>query len=135
MANRRVLMPADSPWRLVLNDKTIAEIQAEPAHWALEYAVNAIEGYYYDGDRTLSGVTAAALHDEEPSVDFLADKPSTAPWTVSFSVDKERFGAAALADDGTCYWVNENFVTHVLARGHGDLCTGAAALAALGLVW
>lgn len=75
----------------------------------------------------------AALSAYDPGLHFTSG-PSNAPETVSYAVSGDGFGAAVLAESGTCWWVHLD-ASGVTTYGSGSPCTGRAALAASDPSW
>ena len=89
----------------------------------------------YTGTGAGGALTGADLQGVEPSLTFQAGA-STGPNVISFNVsnNNQTWAAAALADDGTCYWIKTVEVGGAGVAGtffgSGATCTGAAAVAA-----
>jgi hypothetical protein len=133
-------LSADSPWHVILDqadsaDSQTASAQARVAQSALRNALIAAKTYMTD-DGTFNGVSPAKLHDLDPTLTFVdADTPVAAADTVSFAIVGERFAAAALSENGICYWITEDVAVSRTKYGQGTPCTGTGALAATDSSW
>ena len=112
--------------------------QHRAAQSSLRNALAAAKTLYTDND-DYSTVSVANLDGVEPSLSYVASPgASTGPNNISFAVSNanQTFSAAALADDGTCYWIKTVEVGGAGVAGtffgSGAVCTGAAASAAAG---
>jgi hypothetical protein len=125
---------AGSPWHLVL-DQSASSHEAKTAQSALRNALVAAKTYYSDAG-TFSGISPVKLHEVEPNLMFVdADTPAVAADTVSVAIVGDRFAAAALSENGVCYWITEGVGISGTQYGEGTPCTGTAALAATGNSW
>jgi hypothetical protein len=123
-------LTADSPWHLMDDRK-----QATAAQSTLRNALVAAKTSYSDTG-TFTDTTLEKLQAIEPTISFVAaGTPSADADTVSFAIVGEAFGAAALSDNGTCYWITEDVGVSGTQYGQGTPCTGTAALAARGTSW
>lgn len=82
---------------------------------------------------SLTDAGPASLSSLDPSLLFV-DGPSTTPVVVSVSVTDSAWAAAAMGEDGTCYWLRLD-VQGWVSKGTGTPCTGGAALASAGTGW
>ena len=64
---------------------------------------------------------------------LFVDGPSTTPTVVSVAVT-DTVWAAAVATSNGCVWIALT-ADGAVARDHGEVCTGEAALAARGAAW
>jgi hypothetical protein len=117
-------VPADSPWQLVLDmtrssdPRTAAAAQAKVAQSALRNALLAAKAYF-TVDGTFDSVSPDKLHELDPYLTFVdGNTPVAATATVSVAIVGNRFAAAALAGNGICYWITENFVSPQYGRAH-----------------
>ena len=122
--------------------------QNRAAQSGLRNALVAAKTAYTDSS-DFSGADAAGLAVIEPSLDFTVS-PSTAPREVDPAIgnvvagDSQQWGAAAMSESGTCYWIREVSVTGLASVDPGTYfgstttaasCTGAQALTASGASW
>jgi len=82
---------------------------------------------------SLTDAGPASLSSLDPALLFV-DGPSTTPAVVSVSATDSAWAAAAMGEDGTCYWLRLDARGSV-SKGSGGPCTGGAALAAIGTGW
>jgi hypothetical protein len=137
----RPVVSADSPWYVVLDhadssdSRTTSAAQAKVAQSALRNALIVAKTYMTD-DGTFKGVSPAKLHAIDPNLTFVdADIPVAAARTVSVAIVGERFAAAALSENGICYWITEDVGVSTTQYGQGTPCTGTGALAATDSSW
>lgn len=80
--------------------------------------------------------TSFELATRLPGYTFLpASNPSNSATQISYFADGNTFAAAALADDGTCYWIKDDRTTSTTTYGSGPICTGNSALSAADAAW
>jgi hypothetical protein len=109
--------------------------QAKVAQSVLRNALVAAKTYMTD-DGTFNGASPAKLHEIDPYLTFVdADTPVASGRTVSVAIVGDRFAAAALSENGVCYWITENVGVSRTQYGKGTPCTGTGALAATDSSW
>lgn len=80
--------------------------------------------------------TSFELATSLPDYTFLpAAQPSIGATQISYYASGNLFAAAALGDDGTCWWIRDDRTTGVTLYGSGSVCTGNSALSASGQSW
>jgi hypothetical protein len=86
---------------------------------------------FMDAGASFSDAGADQLSLLEPSFTYVdGSRPSTGPDVVSVEATKQSWGGAILSSSGTCFYLRA--VGSQKAYGHGDVCTGEAAMAATG---
>jgi hypothetical protein len=134
-------LPADSPWQVVADRRVESDpqamfaAQAKATQSTLRNTLVAAKVFYADAG-SFTGVSPEALQKIEPSIMFVRpDARSVVPETVSVAVIGNQFGAAALSENGVCYWITENAGVSGTRYGQGTPCTGTGALGATDNSW
>jgi hypothetical protein len=106
---------------------TAGDVQAQAN---LKLVLSAATTAFMDGNSyTSSGPTE--LEALQPDFTYLAgNQPSTGPSVISIEATTQAWGGAVLSSSGTCFYIRSVGATQ--AYGHGDICTGEAAMAATG---
>jgi type IV pilus assembly protein PilA len=113
--------------------------QDRAAQSSLRNGLAAAKTLYTDGSTFLTpdvAGTITELNAIEPSLTFqVAD--SDGPTVVSVDAADQEFGAAALSESGTCFWINELSAGAGAGTtyGTGADCGGGDAMAAAGQQW
>jgi type IV pilus assembly protein PilA len=116
--------------------------QDRAAQSSLRNGLAAAKTLYTDGSTFLLGTppavadTVTELNAIEPSLTFQV-AASDGPTVVSVHATDQEFGAAALSESGTCFWINELSAGAGAGTtyGTGAACAGTDAMAAAGQQW
>jgi hypothetical protein len=106
---------------------TAGDVQAQAN---LKTVLSAATTAFMDGN---SFTSAGPTELEALAPDFtyvLGNQPSTGPSVISVEATSQAWGGAVLSSSGTCFYIRSVGATQ--AYGHGDVCTGEAAMAATG---
>jgi hypothetical protein len=106
---------------------TAGDVQAQAN---LKTVLSAATTAFMDGNSfTSAGPTE--LEALAPDVTYVqGNQPSTGPSVISVEATSQAWGGAVLSSSGTCFYIRSVGATQ--AYGHGDVCTGEAAMAATG---
>ena len=124
----------------------VANAQDLVAQSDLKAALSAADTAFLDAGMSFSQSTAAQLSLLEPGDQYVdSPAPSTGPNIISVKAGQGSWSAAALASDGTCWWIarapgssssGPSAPSTTYGAGPaGAPCTGAAATAATGASW
>lgn len=127
--------PAQVPTDAVPSGEAPASPSAVGAQEALTATLTTAQAIRTESGN-YSDATSFELATRLPAYTFLASSdPSTGPSEVSYYAQGNVFAAAALGDDGTCWWIKDDRTTSTTTYGAGPICTGNSALSAAAPGW